>query len=300
MKPLDLNTSLAQESCLFEVPDEFAVEFSFHSKARVIFRALSVNAIDEKDLSCRLTYLSGERNILHDAHVHGKVGNVSYVNPNSIASREFAISIASTVSLTLDPILGAETVVIKISTKQPLFVRRDTIRLELPGKAEIVSPHSLLLTISELSKPRYLAHVTSGRHIFTSRSCIGAKGVIFTIDALDELGHRTKAAVGLVARLSTMDTGAIAVPRARRLERPERFNKEITIPEKTAYVRGAISTIASNAECFYDIFALKISRFRHAVGIPVGIALFEQLSLRIHENALSSSRHEFLALMQGD
>ena len=302
MKPSDLNTSIGQESCLFEVTAEFSADFSLLRKSRIVFRALAADQIRAEDCAFHVTYLSGERNVLHEQVEFGQVSNLSYVNPNAIASREFDLLTATTISLPLEPVAGADTITVlfRQDTGRSMFIRRDTIRLERADREEVVPPHSLLIKIAPGHEPRYLKSVTTGRHVFTSRACIGLKGLICTMTAMNELGQRTQGSLGLVARLASFGAGAIAIPRARRLERPERFNKEIIIPEGATFITGRILTIASNAECFYDIQALKISRFRHSVGIPVGIALFEQVSLQIHEAALATSRDEFLSLMQGD
>ncbi len=303
MKHAETDRTLALESCLFEATAPLRMEFDYLPGARVIFRALSSQPLSEDVCGFDLCYLSIERNILHVETQAARIRNETFVNPLAVGAREFNLEVASTLILPLSRVVGAHSVIVvwRGGARSPIFLRRDTIRVEGLNKKEDVAPaHSVLLSIAPLAKPEFLAHAPAGRAVFGSRSCIGAKGLIVTVTALDRKGRKTAREIALAARLASLGADAIVVPRARRLERPERFNKEIGLPADAAYVRGAIMTIAQDAESHYDIMGLKFSRYRHAVGIPSGVALFEQVSLQLHQEALTRSREEFIALMQND
>jgi hypothetical protein len=292
------SVALRNESFLFEVKRSFSADFQVLRKARVVARLLTLNEIEPNSCQFTLRYLSGERNVLREQIQTARISNVSQVKRDSVPFRIFGLTTASTASLVLEDVSGAESVIVifRRNNSSPIFVRRDTLRLEHSNKETAIFPHSILVTISDEEKPRYLARTGAGRRVFTSRACIGSKGVMFILRILDKYGERIPEGLSAVAHLASIDGGAIVIARARRLERPERFNKELDMPTGARFLVGNILPITGSTESLCDVSSFKISQFRHAVGFPVGVALFEQEALAIHKTALAQSQEAFLSL----
>jgi hypothetical protein len=290
---------LRHESCLFEATGGFRADFEYRRRGRVVFRVLASEAPQPGNYSFEASYLSIERNVLHTQREKAQVSNAQDTNLTAIAAQHFMLAKATTVSLPMMDVPGASSVTVKFFSQSAdsLFVRRDTMRVEQREGENQSPPFSVLLAVSASMRPRYIALASPGRHVFSSRSCLGVKGIILTMDVLDRAGKKMGQDVGLASRLSSSSSSAVAIPRARRLERPERFNKEIIFPEDVGHVSGMIMSIADDWECYYDIMSLKFSKFRHSVGVPVGVSLFEEMSLKIHQEASARSREEFLSLM---
>lgn len=292
-------TPLRHESCLFEATGGFKADFEYRRRGRIVFRILTAEAPQPGEYSFEASYLSIERNVLHVQREKAQLSTPQDTNLTAIATQRFTLAKAATISLPIADVPGASSVTVNFSSQSgnSLFVRRDTLRVEQREGENQSPPFSVLLAVSASMRPRYIALASPGRHVFTSRSCLGVKGIILTMDALDRTGKRMGQDVGLASKLSALNSSAVAIPRARRLERPERFNKEIIFPEDIGHVSGVIMSIADDWECYYDIMSLKFAKFRHSVGIPVGVSLFEEMSLKIHQEASSRSREEFLSLM---
>ena len=298
--PENLTGSLLEESCIFEVPSDVFIEFPYIRRSSVIVHAQSDRNLAEADCAATVTYLATGQNVLCERMVEPKFAKYTAISPSAVVTERMGVSAATTISVGIEAVAGAVSIVVQLrrTSSAPLFIRRDTIRIAKTRKPESFLPDCAVLLVSEQSRPRYLAKCEPGRHVLSSRFSIGAKGLMLTMTPFRLSGVRVRRKIGYIAFLDSGDVGAIPIPRARRLERPDRFNKVIYVPAMAHFFAGELYPLSEQDVCFYDIYSLRLRRTRKSIGLPTGVNVFERVALDLHQAALERSRGDFMALMQ--